>query len=91
MSSESEENLNIPPFVQCVGPGPSLNMCTSTYAKSINEGWLMKETTLLWPWPNLAYCEPWLMAKSWVEGGYYQEYSAKWGWNNKEEERTKQQ
>ena len=29
------------------------------------------------------------MAKPWVEGGYYEECSGKWGWKNKERERTK--
>ena len=29
------------------------------------------------------------MAKPWVEGGYYEECSEKWGWMNKERERTK--
>ena len=74
---------------KCVGPGPSLDMCTSAYAKSISWGWLMKLTTLLWPWPNFGYCVLWLMAKPWVEGDYYDECSWKWGWKNKERERTK--
>ena len=29
------------------------------------------------------------MAKPWVEGDYYEECSGKWGWKNKERERTK--
>ena len=29
------------------------------------------------------------MAKPWVEGGYYEECSGKWGWKNKETEKTK--
>ena len=29
------------------------------------------------------------MAKTWVEGGYYEECSGKWGWKNKEREKTK--
>ena len=74
---------------QCVGPGPSLHMCTSTYAKSISWGWLMYKQPLLWPWPDFGYCVPWLMAKPWVEGGCFEECSGKWGWKNKERERTK--
>ena len=27
------------------------------------------------------------MAKPWVEGGYYEECSGKWGWKNKEREK----
>ena len=30
------------------------------------------------------------MAKSWVDGVCYKEYSGKWGWKNEEKERTKQ-
>ena len=30
------------------------------------------------------------MAKPWVEGGYYEECSEKWGWKNKEREITKE-
>ena len=74
---------------QCLGPGPSLDMCISVYAKSISWGWLMQKTNLSWSWPNRGYCESWLMAKSWVEGGCYKEYTEKWGWMNKERERTK--
>ena len=29
------------------------------------------------------------MVKQWVEGGYFEEYSGKWGWKNKNRERTK--
>ena len=74
---------------QYVGPGPSLDMCTSAYAKSISWGWLMYKLPSLWPWPDFGYCVPWLMAKPWVEGGCFEECSGKWGWKNKERERTK--
>ena len=74
---------------QCVGPGPSLDMCTSAYAKSISWRWLMHKQPLLWPWPDIGYCVPGLTAKPWVEDGCFEECSRKWGWKNKERERTK--